>query len=290
MDMDKRTWITAASMMVWGLIILFLIAFHGQIVGALETYRAGGPTIEGRPRVSIKDFLYEIATGKLLNYGGRGQYGLNNDVGTTFEILWDYSGGSPFISGATTVKLTSTSTADTTQTISVFGVDGDYNEQTEVATLNGRNPVTLTNTFLRVLDIENTGVVPLVGTVYAAGLNATYAAGVPQEPSLVLNSITLGNEKSLAAIYTIPAGYRGYIIEWHGSTSLDKTSTIALQTRIFGDVFVTRRNIKVYRSSFNNAFAMPMVVEEKADIQMAAFAKTAGGEITGGFHLWIEPK
>lgn len=257
-----------------------------RVAGALEIHRGGGKTVGGKVRTSAMPYTYDIAEGNLSDHAASRRFGYNAAVGATFELIWNYADGDPFISGVTTIKAISSSTADTTQTLYIEGLDGDYEEVTGSVALNGRTYAPVTQTFIRVHLIYVSAKV--AGDIYVAGEDATEAAGVPQEPSLVLGKITAGWGQSQHAFLTIPANKHGYITGWYGSTSSAKATQVQLKVRSFGGAWRVFRVLDIYQGQFQQNFDFPIPVTQKADISISAAAAGGGGSVAGGVFLWYE--
>lgn len=163
--------------------------------------------------VRAVDSEIDIANGLYTGYSIINKYGYNPDVdtGTLPEDVWDYGGlYTGFPSAAETLQVFSASANDTAagtgaRTVTINGLDANYASLSETVTLNGVTPVTTTNAFLRVNNLQ-------VITAGSGGSNAgliTCRQSVTQ--TNVMCAITLGWNFSKSTAYTVPAGYSGYI-------------------------------------------------------------------------------
>ena len=163
-------------------------------------------------------------------------------------------------------------------TVEIQGLDGDYNLQTEVVTLNGVTQVLTTKTFLRVFRAK-------VVTAGTAGSNqgAIHVydnGGVNQVAHIPVNY-----NQSMQALYTIPAGYTGYMTRWYASSASNQTLDLFLFVRPLGQVFQCKHKIHVYRSFEEEHFGdAPIVISEKSDLYMAG-TPSAAADVAGGFDL-----
>lgn len=280
---------TTISIIVWLLIIVFLALWHGKIVGAWEIHRGAGKTVDGKMRISSMPYTHDIAEGNMADHAVWVCAGHNPDVGTALETVWPPSVGNPFITGATTVRLSSSATGDSGVTATVYALDANLALGTYTVTLNGQTPVTLAGVSpYRVLRIDNDSSTAWAGDVYAAGIDATYAGGVPQQSSLILGKVLIGWGRTGNGFFTIPAGKHGYITNWYASTSSAKLTEIVLMIRPYGQTWKVMRNQHINQNSFDREFAFPEPLTPKCDVQIKALVTVAGGDVSAGFSLWYE--
>ena len=103
------------------------------------------------------DFKYEVAEGLRQGYTTWNKWGYNPDIDVGTETVWSVGGTFTPLSSAGTLEVVSSSANDDgdpagtgAQSIIIYGVDANYEEQTEVVTLNGTTAVTTTNSWLGV--------------------------------------------------------------------------------------------------------------------------------------------
>lgn len=140
--------------------------------------------------------------------------GYNADVDTIWVPIWA-DGSLSFPAAATVMKISSSSAADVNTsgtgawTVLISGLDANYNEISETVALNGQTAVNTVNSYLRV----NGFVVATAGTGLTAAGNIYAGTGVVTAgvPATVYEYIPLGWNARQTAVYTIPAGYTGYV-------------------------------------------------------------------------------
>lgn len=199
------------------------------------------------------------------------KFGQNPDIDTATvpEDIWNAGGvytGFP-TSDIETVTVTSGSGAtDSGLTLYIQGKDGSYNIQTETITLNGSGVGVTANTYRRV---DRAYVVtPASGqTTNNGDLTATHTTTTGN----VFFKILAGTGQTNLCLYTIPAGYTGYLKSYRASMA-DTTSNQAQM------VFWTRENGKAVRlqRAFSVSTAYPFDVRlysgvsfpEKTDIAL----------------------
>jgi len=154
-----------------------------------------------------------------------------NDEPTAADDVWDCSetaiGGPavyPFQSSAFSLYASSDNAGDTSQTITVEGLDANWERVQEDVDLDGQNfeLVGTASNWLRVFRAYNASATALLGNVYL-GLDATGTLGVPTNVATTLQAcIQIGNGQTLMAIYTTADDEQTWITQFC-STVLDIT-------------------------------------------------------------------
>ena len=149
------------------------------------------------------DFTLSVARGVIPNIQGLSISGYQNTVDGTWIPLWD--GGAiayTYLNTSQQLTVWSSSDFDTSVSITINGLDSDYNMQSETIILtNGTTGVVTTKSFLRVNGI--TSATNPVGDIHVGNSGKT----------IVLSVIPAGNSKSSATIYTVPNGYTFYLTQ-----------------------------------------------------------------------------
>jgi hypothetical protein len=188
-------------------------------------------------------FELQVARGQISFHYDLHKFGFNPDIDDALETVWAEGGLYSYLSAATVLKVSSSSTADTSagtgaRTVQLYGLDADYNEINETVTLNGQTAVNTTNSFLRI----NRMVVRTAGTggtnagvIYAG--TGTVTTGVPANKYA---TVAIGDGQSLMALWTVPAGFTLYVYQTDvtvATTQNNKYATISLVARPLGEVF-----------------------------------------------------
>jgi hypothetical protein len=172
-------------------------------------------------------FELQVARGQIAWHNPLFKFGNNPSVGDTLETIWAEGCLYSYLTAATVLKVSSSSTDDTSagtgaRTVQLYGLDGDYNEINELVTLNGQTPVNTTQSFLRInrMVVRSAGSGGAnAGVIYAG--TGTVTTGVPANVYASVNGVT-GSNQSLMALWTVPAGYTAYLLQYdvsNGSTS-----------------------------------------------------------------------
>ena len=219
------------------------------------------------------------------------KFGHSDAIGAAEETVWDGGTTYTFLTAASTLSVSSTSTKDSSggtgaRTVQVYGHTSDNVEQDETLTLNGVTPVYTATKYLRVhrMQVRSGGTLAANdGTIYA-GTGAIGTSGVPANK---FAAISVGENQTLMAVWTVPAGKTGYMEDFYAATYSNKVTLVRLRVRPPGEVFQTRKMILID----NNVEQIKLhekPVSEKSDIKITAMAAGGGGDVSAGFNLWYE--
>jgi hypothetical protein len=176
-----------------------------------------------------------IALGLVADVSFIRKFGANRDIatGSVPESIWDGGGLYPWPSSAVALEVLSASTADDAATgqggwtLEVQGLDANWEMQTETVTLDGQVVVTIPGTWRRVFRAR----VVTAGTV---GINSGIITIRVAGGGTTLAIVEAGVGQTTMAIYTIPAGYTGYVTRIRSSVVRDSPSvTIVAALQFF---------------------------------------------------------
>lgn len=91
--------------------------------------------------VSSPHALLEIARKRIPGVEPLNIFGVNKDVGTVYETLWNGPSGFALPGSALQMSVVSSSASDT-MSILIQGLNPDYQEISDIVTLTGTTPVT----------------------------------------------------------------------------------------------------------------------------------------------------
>jgi len=237
-------------------------------------------------------FELQVARGQIAFHKTLFKFGNNPDINGTLETIWSQGGLYVYPTSAIVMKVSSSSASDASngtgaRTITVAGLDADYNEISEVVALNGRTPVNTTKQYLRVfrafvMTAGSGGTA--AGTIYIG--DGLVTAGVP---ATVYADIALGENQTTMAIWTVPAGYTAYINAGVFSAASNNVSQYILGKlvfRPFGGVFRNAADITVNTDVFRYDWDVPLAIPEKTDIEARAIALSGTNfYVTASFEL-----
>jgi len=230
-------------------------------------------------------FELQVARGQIAWHKPLFKFGNNATVGDSLETIWAEGGLYSYLTSATVLKVSSSSTDDTSagtgaRTVQLYGLDGDYNEINELVTLNGQTVVNTTQSFLRInrMIVRSAGSSGAnAGVIYAG--TGTVTTGVPANVYASVNGVT-GSNQSLMALWTVPAGYTAYMLQYdvsNGTTSnTPAVCKLILAVRPYGEVFQTK-DVKSLTTGMHveESFAIPQKITEKSDIEVRAISSSA---------------
>jgi len=201
------------------------------------------------------------------------KFGENLDVDGSMETIWDGGGLYTYLTSAGVLTVTSSDSDDSAsgtgaRTITVEGLDANYNQVSETLTVGGGAGSV---EFFRVFRA-------FVATSGSSGTNEG-TISIAQGATTLAQIRTVGSPtvsglgQTFMSIYTIPAGYTGYIYQLDVSTA-----------KAEGDVFLMKRGVNdngtwraqdVMHTNANDierVYKFPLKIEEKADIEVRALS------------------
>ena len=243
----------------------------------------------GWPRRLYDHTDLAIARGHTAGYRALYKFGYNPDVNGTEETVWAEGGNYVWPDNAATVFASSSSVNDTgggtgANTITIQGLDEDYNEIEESVTLNGQTQVATQLSYLRVYR----AFVTLAGSSGTSGgtvyLGSSGASG--GVPNTVYANLGLGNQTQIAA-YTVPAGYTLYLDDINftaGISQAGKVATCSFVSRDQGSNVFRTRFINVLQSNqLITKFEYPQPYAEKTDLECRVVTDSSNNAIGASF-------
>lgn len=251
------------------------------------------PSTQALKRVA--DFYFDVATGEIRGHSSINKFGRNTDIDQTIEDIWDGGGvwSEPTVGQVYTV--TSTSTADTAagtgaQTMQASGLLSDTGLLAdETITLNGTSWVTLTNEYQMIHRL-------IVLSAGSGGVNAGTITANANTDGTVTAQINVGNNQTLMAIYKIPTGKKGCLLDYYASinkaTGANTTGDILVKVKPDGEVFQTKQviGISTIGSGFiEHTYFAPSCFDPLTIIKMSAGTSANDADISAGFDLVMRP-
>ena len=224
-----------------------------------------------------------IAGGLVDGYSAIHKFGRNPNVGNVPETIWMYGGIYQYldVGSDSTVYAYSASSDDGpgndgARTITVQGLDNDFNPIEETITVNG---AASTASFLRVYRafVATAGVLAandddvIISTASAGGGTVLADIGV------IGTGTTTGLGQTQLALYTIPAGKTGYLTTWNvGVAPMNNAVTVTLLTRELdgGAPFRSRDIIDTVGGYTTQNYSIPCRLPEKTDIEVRGTGDT----------------
>ena len=211
------------------------------------------------------------------------------------EVIWDQADAAyTYMSSGSTLYISSSNNADN-QVYEVQGLDANWGLQTVEVTLSGFTFVALTGSWVRVFRAKNISGTNSAGDVYIADDNTDGGGdGIPDTASNIKAKIIQGNNQTNMAIYTVPNGNKGYLMDWYVSLlRLTGVSSVAADCDIFlrnvGGVFRSTQPIGVQNTGngvWNYNWPIPIEMEPQTDIEVRA-KPTANSDVSAGFTVLL---
>jgi len=225
-----------------------------------------------------------IANGDVDGYAAIHKFGRNPNVGNAPETVWMHGGkyqylavDSPSTLYAYSADSEDSASGDGARTITILGLDNNFNEIEETVTVGG---AATTLEFLRVyrafvatagVTTTNEGNV-LIST--GAGGTGTVLADI----GTIGSGTTFGLGQTQLSLYTIPAGKTGYLTTWNvGCAPMNNKATVLLNSReLDGDTpFRTKDIVDLVGGYHTQNYSTPLRFPEKTDIEVVAAADTS---------------
>ena len=204
----------------------------------------------------------QIAMGNVKNASHINKFGYNTAVGSSYEPITDL-GTNHLADTATVVTMSSVSSADTlagsgARTVSVQGLDANYNQLTETVNLNGTSNVTTTGTFLRVfrMRVESAGADEVNQGNITASIGGTDVAQIQADQG-----------QTLMAVYTVPRGYDAYLLKFQGSLSKNQEANFQFRIRN-GEAWNVKGLWGTFAQKIDYDYPVPLKIKEMHDIQV----------------------
>ena len=167
---------------------------------------------------------------------------------------------------------------DNGKTLTVEGLDDDFNIISEDFTLSSSGTVTGTETFKRVY------------RGYLSDGGNVGEINVSRGGTQVLRIIA-GAGQTLMAVYTVPAGYTGYLYQGIASaqSGADATGFMYARYNTVGTAFRVAHTFEVAGDGgpYNYNFAFPQELSEKTDIDVRLTTRSNNGRFTAAFDILL---
>ena len=222
-----------------------------------------------------------LAAGLLEGYSAVHKFGMVEGTdGSGWNTIWTGAEQDialypwPVIADASVVSVVSTSGLDITD-VTIQGLDDSYNFQEETITLTGATPAVGTKTWHRVNRAFMAGTDTNVGRIDIKNTLGT-----------VVSTIKIARGQTLQSLYTIPAGYTGFLKSIQMVSSKPQTVEVMLFARPFGGAFRATGGTLLYRMDHTIEYASPIVLTEKTDMDMRVIG-SANDDVSSSFDLTI---
>jgi hypothetical protein len=240
---------------------------------------------------TFEPFGLQVSRGQIQGHSTVIVFGYNPDVDTSEESVWPDGGTVPHPTVASVLKISSSSTDDTSagtgaRTVYIEGVDGNYAVVSETVTLNGQTAVNTTNEYLYV----NSFYVVTAGSggANAGNINAGTGSVTSGVPAVLYDIIATGYNNRTTGHYCVPAGYTGYMTEGlFSSGQASGTTAVTGFLKQHGPDGILRVGAvtTVNNSAAVFQFEQPYTIPEKNCVGATAIGAAANNAVSSYFNI-----
>ena len=226
-------------------------------------------------------FELQVARGQIAYHSGEHKFGAVpsmtvNTTGTVWDVddtLYPWSA----LTSASTLTVDRASASDAGKTITIVGLDANYNQISENVTLTNATGNPTTKAFIRVYraymyngSSENVGNIDI------------------KISSTIIARITAGNSQTLMSVYTVPAGHTAYLTQGVMSLKSGADATGNFFVRYGGQTaFRIAHTFEVASAEYFYAFHVPFRVPEKSDIDVRASVRSNNARVTAAYDFYL---
>ncbi|KKN10539.1 hypothetical protein LCGC14_1035590 [marine sediment metagenome] len=221
------------------------------------------------------DFAFNVAAGNVNGVVGVGRIGFNPDIVASPEDLWNAGGLMVYLTAAETMDIVSDNAADTSvgtglQTLLIQGLDDNFVETSETITLDGLNPVTTVNTYLRVHDMRGL-------TAGATGSNEGIITATATTSVVIQGQMDVGSNASSTFQFTVPADKTAFITFFEFSAGQMDAVEFSIFVRLEGGLFQQTSKHELVEDSLTVTLMPYTPLPEKTDLRCLAERVAGGG-------------
>jgi len=246
-------------------------------------------------------FENSITMGMCPGFSVVDKFGINPEVTTSTdpEDIWEGGGKYVYdaVGTAPIIYMSCADTDDTGQSILIIGLDIDGEEVEQVATTTGQANVTLGTPLWRVYRAQNISDdgLGLAGMMYIHK-DPSPSSGVPTlaNTRAIIND---GNNQTLMALYTIPAGKVGFLyrgefgLKMEGNAqALAEYCNLQYRSRRLGKLFTVKKEVTAIvggSANYMDTRSFPDVIPALTDIQLVAQEVSATMGVWGAFDIML---
>lgn len=226
----------------------------------------------------FKDSPLSIAQGEVTGHSGEHKFGAVAQMSTnTTGTIWDVNDTVyPWSSWSTAanIQLPACNASDNGKKITIVGLDSNYNLQTAEMTLDSGGVTAGTETWSRIYRAFISEGAVNVGDVLI------------QKSSVTVAKISAGYGQTLMSIYTVPAGYTAYLTNIGATVESGGDASVFAYTRLTGESqFRIKHSFELANSQYYYKFGVPLVLEEKTDVDVQATMRTNNSRATCTFDM-----
>lgn len=224
-------------------------------------------------------FELQVARGQIPGHSALHKFGAVpsmsvNTTGTVWDIndtlypwsAWDSAG---------TLTVDRADASDAEKTVTIIGLDADYKEISENVVLSAATGNPTTKSYIRVY------------RAYMYNGSTTNVGDIDvKKGATTVARITADKGQTLMGVYTVPAGYTGYITQGVMSVQSGADATGDFFVRYGGQLaFRIAHTFEVASADYFYAFHIPFALPEKSDVDIRASLRSNNARVTAAFDM-----
>lgn len=182
------------------------------------------------------------------------------------------------LSSATTLSIPAVNASDDGETITIVGLDSNWDELTESVTVSSSGATTTTNSFLRVNNVYFTD-----GGAQNVGNILVQAGGT------TVGIILAGQGSSLMGVYSVPRGKNAYITQGTSTIENGGDATVDMWVKQGGtSTFIIAHTFEIVSGSqYMYHFGIPMKAPSMSDIDLRATMRSNNSRVTVAWDMYL---
>ena len=230
----------------------------------------------------FKDSPLSIAQGEVSGHHGEHKFGAVPSMSQGQSgTIWDVSDTSyPWTAWDTagTVTIPAVNASDNGKTVTIVGLDADFEPQEETLTVSSAGTVTSTLSYARLYRAYM-----VTGVANVANINV-------QKGGTTVLRITAGKGQTLMAVYTVPARCTAYFKQVCSTCQANADATVDVYFRLADSGLLPFRIGHTFEVSgaggqYMHQFGIPLALPEKTDIDLRATVRSNNARITASFDM-----
>ena len=224
----------------------------------------------------------QIAAGQMVRTSSIHKFGAvpamsQNNSGTVWDIndtLYPWSA----FDTAGVLAIPAVNASDNGHSVTVIGLDDNYDEVTEVFTVSSSTTTTGSQTFKRVFRAFCSGT---GSTINVGNINI-------QRGGTTVARITANKGQTLMSVYTVPRGFTGYLLKGTMTCQDGADATGDMFVRYDGsDIFRVGHSFEVSGDGgqYMYEFGVPIKIPSMSDIDVRATVRSNNARLTAAFDM-----
>lgn len=256
--------------------------------------------VDGKPRVSSMEYLYDIAEGNIAGHIPWSKIGYNGDVDASTEDMIAQGGTYTFPEAAIKMDIVSSDDVDGktlapastgARTVTIYGLSTDFSEISETITLDGTTPVETTNSYYRINNMH----VATAGTGGKAAGNITLSEA--NGTTYKYSYIALGQTRTRQCVWTVPKDKTLYVTSIAfavGGATKEKVAVFTTLAKYDNkayavlDFFMAYSEVVIEDEAYTRQLEVPTKLGSGVDLKVQVRGLVADCVCTCSLRGWVE--